>query len=98
MVLTPAGLPPSAGAKLELTEIPHDLREEEGLHAALDALQALAVVADEVLSGIMVGKSTLFSCCGAMSCSTLPAKAMSISSLKCSMQELLFPHQHNPNT
>ena len=55
MVLTPAGIPPSAGAKLEITEISHDLREEEGLHAALDALQALAVITDEVLTGIMVG-------------------------------------------
>jgi hypothetical protein len=58
--LTPAGLPPSAGATLEIAEISHDLREEEGLHAALDSLQALAVIADEVLSGIMVRRNLQF--------------------------------------
>jgi hypothetical protein len=57
MVLTPAGLPPSAGAMLEIAEISHDLREEEGLHAALDALQSLALIADQVLSGIMVRRN-----------------------------------------
>jgi hypothetical protein len=41
-------VPPSAGAQLGVEAVPHDLREEEGIHRALDALRDLVKTADEV--------------------------------------------------
>lgn len=40
---------PSAGTRLGITSVPHDLREEEGLHGVLDALKSLVKTADEVI-------------------------------------------------
>jgi hypothetical protein len=44
--------PPSAGAKFEVQLVPHDAREEEVLHGALDALVRLSDVANSIFDGI----------------------------------------------
>jgi len=43
---------PSAGAKFEVRLVPHDSREEESLHHALDALVRLSGVANDIFNGI----------------------------------------------
>jgi len=43
---------PSCGAKFEVQLVPHDAREEESLHAALDALVRLSDVANSVFNSI----------------------------------------------
>jgi len=43
---------PSSGAKFEVQLVPHDAREEESLHAALDALVRLSDVANSVFNSI----------------------------------------------
>ena len=56
MVSSPDGTPragaPSAGARFEVSLVPHDVREEESLHAALDALVRLSDVANRTFSRI----------------------------------------------
>ena len=43
---------PSAGARFEVNLVPHDAREDEALHAALDALVQLSDVANRAFSRI----------------------------------------------
>jgi hypothetical protein len=43
---------PSEGARFEVSLVPHDAREGESLHAALDALVRLSDVANSAFSRI----------------------------------------------
>ena len=43
---------PSACAKFDVPLVPHDAREEESLHSALDALVRLSDVANTIFNGI----------------------------------------------
>ena len=47
-----AGVTPSTGARFEVKLVPHDTREEETLHAALDALVQLSEVANNTFNRI----------------------------------------------
>ena len=46
------GIGPSLGAKFEVQLVPHDVREEEALYGALDALVHLSDVANTIFNGI----------------------------------------------
>ena len=63
------GIGPSLGAKFEVQLVPHDVREEEALYGALDALVHLSDVANTIFNGITDRfVSVVFCECCACSC------------------------------